>query len=136
VVLEKEPRVLHLDLTTARRRPSLNTGQSMSTGRLKAHPHSDARPLTRAQFLIVNSATPCGPSIHTSESMGAIPIQNTTLQGYLLFFICMQGCCHVSPSLLTLTWLTPTQYLLTSKILLSKTVLHPFFLVYLFVWLF
>ena len=43
----EEGRLLHLDPKAARERLSFHTGQSMNTGDLKAHAHSDTLPLTR-----------------------------------------------------------------------------------------
>jgi hypothetical protein len=71
LVLE-EPRVLQVALKAARRRSEFHTGRSLSIGDLKACP---LIPPTRPHLL---SAIPCGPSIQTHESMGAIPIQTTT----------------------------------------------------------
>ena len=50
VVLE-EPRIPHLDLQEARRRLEFYTGQSLSKGDLKAHPHSDTLLPTRPLVL-------------------------------------------------------------------------------------
>jgi hypothetical protein len=57
LVLE-EPRVLHLDQKTGRkrdchRRDSFHTGWSLSIGMSKTHLHSDTLPSTRPHFLIV-----------------------------------------------------------------------------------
>lgn len=58
MVLEKELRVLHLDQKSARIRLSLQASRRMrhlywvepEHGSLKAHPHSDGLPLTRARL--------------------------------------------------------------------------------------
>jgi hypothetical protein len=52
IMMEKELKVLHLDLQTGWRR-LFYTGHSLSIGDLKAHPHSDTLSLTRSHLLIV-----------------------------------------------------------------------------------
>ena len=72
MVLEKELRVLHLDLKAARTRLS-------SAGSLEEALPSPQRHTSSNKAIPPNSATPYGPSIQTHESMGAVSIQTTTV---------------------------------------------------------
>jgi len=56
MVLE-EQRILQPCPKRARRRMEFHTGQSLSIGDLKAHPHSDTLPPTRPHPLIVPLST-------------------------------------------------------------------------------
>jgi hypothetical protein len=52
-VLERELRVLRLDLKAAEREPVHYTGSGLSVRDLKGHPHSDSLPPKRPHLLIV-----------------------------------------------------------------------------------
>ena len=88
--------VLHVDPQAARRRLEYTPGRAVD---LKAPPHHDTLPLTRPHPLQnatpPNSATH-GPSIPTHESMGAKPIQTTTIHD--THSSIMQGIRHPSLS--------------------------------------
>jgi hypothetical protein len=94
MVLEEETRALHLDLEAAKRRLSSILGRTYA--------QETPKPMPRVTHVFhqgyiysnkvtpPNSATPCGPSIQTHESMGAKLIQTTTvkiLTIILMFFM-------------------------------------------------
>lgn len=66
-VLE-EPRILHFDPKSA---GDCVTGHNVSMAQWQGHTYSSKLPLP-------NSASPCGPSLQTHESMGAAPVQTST----------------------------------------------------------
>jgi hypothetical protein len=72
LVLEK-PRVLHLDLTAARRL-SFYPGRSISKADLKAYPHSDTLPYQSHTYsnkaTLPNSATSCGQAFKRKNLWG------------------------------------------------------------------
>lgn len=73
MVLEMEPKVLHLDSKTAEE-DNVN-GHRLSIGDLKTSPHSD--PIPSNQAVPPSSATPNGPSFQTHESVRALFIRIT-----------------------------------------------------------
>ena len=100
LVLE-ELRVLHFDLKAIEGDWILHWAE-LEHRRLKAHPHLDALPPKghpMQEGHTPNSSTLYGPNVQTHESIGAIPIQNTTTINIgssqeLLFGILLFHCCH------------------------------------------
>jgi hypothetical protein len=77
MVLQKELRVLHLDLKAAWRRLSFVLGGAQALGALKASLLSNTLLLTRPHLLIM-PLTLCGSSTQTHEYMRTKSIQTTT----------------------------------------------------------